>query len=54
MTNEEKIKSLSTKKLAEYLAGLVDCYGCHINCCKKTCKNAWIDWLKSEAKNGKV
>mgnify|MGYP004614446225 CR=1 FL=1 len=51
MTNFEKIKNMSMKKLADYLAGLVDCYGCRINCCKKTCKCAWIEWLKSEAEN---
>ena len=48
MTNFERIKNMTVKKLAEYLAGLVDCYGCRLNCHKKTCKQTWIEWLKSE------
>lgn len=54
MTNFEKIKNMSVEKLADYLTGLISCYGCRINCINKTCKRAWIDWLKSEAENGKV
>lgn len=49
MTNEERIKSLSTEELAEFIAGITDCALCN-NPIKreKNCKVAWEKWLKSE------
>lgn len=50
MTNEEKIKSLSTEKLAWFISDIADCRICNhgINCEGK-CQAAWEQWLKSEA-----
>lgn len=49
MTNEEKIKSLSTEELAGFIADIADCRICNnpINC-DGNCKAAWEQWLKSE------
>lgn len=57
MTNFEKIKSMSIEKMAVLLADEIphgDCYGCGLNCCRKTerlndpCQDAWLEWLESE------
>lgn len=49
MSNEERIKSLSTEELAKFIAAIADCGVCnnHIKC-KGNCKLAWEQWLKSE------
>lgn len=51
MTNEERIKSLSTEELAGFIANIEDCRICNnpINC-EGNCKLAWEQWLKSEVK----
>lgn len=55
MTNEERIKSLSTEELARFIADIADCALCNNPIkCEGNCKAAWEQWLKSEAKNGKV
>lgn len=57
MTNLEKIKKMRVGQLADFIISLVEyhgCYGCRLNCHKKTCKQTWIEWLKSEAKKGEV
>lgn len=56
MTNEEKIKNMSTEKLADFLRNNdIDCEcciyvykgkDCRINCC---CKGI-MEWLEEEAK----
>lgn len=48
MTNEEKIKSLSTEELADFICGLAYCNCCPI-CCSGGCEYSWEQWLKSEA-----
>lgn len=51
MTNEEKIKSLSTEELAGFIAKLADCVLCNNPIkCRGNCKLAWEKWLKSEVK----
>ena len=52
MTNLEKIKKMRVGQLADFIISLVEyhgCYGCRLNCYKKTCNQTWIEWLKSEA-----
>lgn len=52
MTNEEKLKSLSTKELARKIRQYMECIYCPIKskCYEsgKTCVDAWEIWLKSE------
>lgn len=52
MTNEEKLKSLSTKELANKLRRYMECSDCPIRakCYEsgKTCVDAWELYLKSE------
>lgn len=49
MTNEEKIKSLSTEELAGFIADIADCALCNNPIkCEGNCKVAWEQWLKSE------
>ena len=55
MTNEERIKSLSTEEFARFIADIVDCALCNNPIkCEGNYKAALEQWLKSEAKNGKV
>lgn len=51
MTNFEKIKTMSTEELADFICGLADCRCCPIYCSDRTCKCSWVEWLKSEVKN---
>lgn len=56
MTNEEKLKSLSTEELAEKLNESFACDRCPINdLCEcivgGDCTKVWIEWLKSEVEN---
>lgn len=48
MINEEKIKSLNTEELADFICRFTDC-----NCCffyrSGGCKYSLEQWLKSEA-----
>lgn len=49
MTNEERIKSLSTEELAGFIANIADCVFCNKPIkCDGNCKAAWEQWLKSE------
>lgn len=49
MTNEERIKSLSTEELAGYMADMANCGTCNIPiACEGNCKLAWEQWLKRE------
>lgn len=49
MTNEERIKSLSTEELAGFIAAIASCGLCNISIkCGGFCKLAWEQWLKSE------
>lgn len=51
MTNEERIKSLSTEELAGFIAAIASCGLCNIPiACEGYCKLAWGQWLKREAK----
>lgn len=55
MTNEEKIKSMSTKELANKLYGIVPCNTCPISkfCTPpQSCIENWERWLKSEVGDG--
>lgn len=49
MTNEERIKSLTTEEFAGFIADIADCRICNnpINC-DGQCRLAWVRWLKSE------
>lgn len=56
MTNEEKLKGLSTEELAEKLNESFACDRCPIDdLCEcivgGDCTKVWIEWLKSEAEN---
>ena len=51
MTNFEKIKKMGVRQLGAFLADLCECFGCRLHCHKKTCVQAHIEWLKSEAEN---
>lgn len=49
MTNEEKLKNLSTEELARFIADIADCGTCNNPIkCHGNCKVAWEQWLKSE------
>lgn len=51
MTNEERIKSLSTEELADELYDIIHCTECPISdlCTGTTaCRETWKQWLKSE------
>lgn len=60
MTNEEKLKSLSTEELADIMSNAIkDCCYCpicefcalgndHTSRKFDTCPGTWIQWLKSE------
>ena len=53
MTNEERIKSLSTEELADELYDITHCAVCPISdlCTDPmACKETWKQWLKSEVK----
>ena len=64
MTNEERIKSLSTEDLAEWLfVAIDDCTRCPIrDYCDKlrpqmpvvNCRSVWRKWLKSEVQNNDI
>lgn len=61
MTNEEKIKSLSTEELADMLGSLsTDCEECLIrkfcadNCSTIKCETVWKQGLKSEVQNNDI
>lgn len=55
MTNEERIKSLSTEELAREISG--NCWSCDgcliVDFCDRNgtvdCEEVWKQWLKSEA-----
>lgn len=50
MTNEEKVKSLSTEELARFIADIADCDVCNNPIrCEGKCQAAWEQWLKREA-----
>lgn len=57
MTNEEKIKNLTTEELARKLSKAIHCSKCPIfpNCkamygdCS-SCEETWLQWLKKEVK----
>lgn len=53
MTNEEKIKNMSAKELAQMLKETIMCENCPIfNLCEplpRTCAENWERWLQSEA-----
>ena len=52
MTNEEKLRSLSTEELAGFIASIADCGTCNNPIkCRGNCKLAWKQWLKSEVTN---
>lgn len=51
MTNFEKIRKMGVRQMGAFLADLRECFGCRLNCHKKTCEQAHIEWLKSEAEN---
>lgn len=52
MTNEERIKSLSTEELAKKIWLYLNCVDCPIKSkcfsSKKKCVEVWEQWLKSE------
>lgn len=51
MTNEERIKSLSTEELADEFRKISTCWACPLlNICSsaKSCREKWKQWLKSE------
>lgn len=50
MTNEEKIKSLSTEELADALYDITHCEVCPISdlCTAMACRETWEKWLKSD------
>lgn len=52
MTNEERIKSLSTERLARFIADITDYAPCNNPIkCEGNCKLAWEQRLKSESRN---
>lgn len=52
MTNEERIKSLSTEGPAKFIADIADCALCNNPIkCEGNCKAALEQWLKSESRN---
>ena len=51
MTNEERIKSLSTEELADEFCKISNCWACPLlKICSsaKSCKKNWERWLRSE------
>ena len=58
MTNEERIKSLSTEELAKKIWLYLNCVDCPIKSkcfsSKKKCVEVWEQWLKSEVEEWKV
>lgn len=55
MTNEEKLKSLSTEELARFIADIADCGTCNNPIkCEGKCKVAWEQWLKSEVEDDQI
>lgn len=51
MTNEERIKSLSTEELAQKFWEIITCENCPLfEKCKRgeNCVKQWVRWLKSE------
>lgn len=58
MTNEEKLKSLSTKEFARKIWLYMSCRDCPIKAkCyenNRTCAKTWEQWLKSEVENNDI
>jgi hypothetical protein len=53
MTNADKIRSMDDKKLADFIASIIDCWHCpkYQGCTDgKNCANVQLAWLKQEYK----
>ena len=55
-TNADKIRAMTDEKLAGLAFEMTNCYTCphnkeNVDCAKskRTCIDAWLDWLKKEA-----
>lgn len=54
MTNADKIRSMTDKELADWIAEIIDCWHCPVydKCCQPKCCNEIIkDWLQQEAES---
>ena len=51
MTNFKKLKNMNIEDFTAWLSNLADCSNCTIRKCDGLCYEAWLKWLKSEAKN---
>lgn len=53
MTHADRIRAMTDEELAQIIAVNVDCGSCmdflsRNDCAVKSCKCAWLDWLKQE------
>lgn len=57
-TNADRIRAMTDEELVEFFCDMIQDCGCNNVPCqkfcatKKTCEQAWLDWLKQEAGNG--
>ena len=57
MINADKIRSMTDKELADWIAEIIDCWHCPVydKCCQpKKCNEIIKDWLQQEAESNEL
>ena len=57
MTKADKIRSMTDKELADWIAEIIDCWHCPVydKCCQpKKCNEIIKDWLQQEAESNEL